>query len=172
MDICVFPDSTEATRGYARIGDLMFVCSLGRNNVKQIKREGDGATPRGVFQLRRVLYRADRLPVPATDLPVSVIQRSDGWCDAPDDVHYNQLVQHPYQASAEKLWRDDSRYDIIVIVGYNDDPVVAGRGSAIFLHVAAEDFRPTEGCVAFERNDLLTLLNHCSTETKIDIREA
>ncbi len=171
MNICVCPDSINASRGHARLGDLTFVCSLGRGSVRQIKQEGDGATPLGVFRLRRVLYRADRVTVPITKLPVSVIHRSDGWCDAPDDLYYNQFVEHPYKASAERLWREDSRYDIILIVGYNDDPIIPGRGSAIFLHIAAENFTPTEGCVAFKRDDLLTILSHCSAETSIDIRQ-
>ncbi|MEQ8507938.1 MAG: L,D-transpeptidase family protein [Rhodospirillaceae bacterium] len=170
MDICVFPNSIDASQGHALFRDLRFDCSLGRSGVRQIKQEGDGATPLGIFRLRRVLYRADRVAVPITNLPVSVIHQSDGWCDAPDDVHYNQFVKHPFKASAERLWREDSRYDIIAVIGHNDDPIIPGLGSAIFLHIAAEDFSPTEGCVAFEQDDLLTILRHCSAETSIDIR--
>ncbi|WP_211488879.1 L,D-transpeptidase family protein, partial [Escherichia coli] len=80
------------------------------------------------------------------------------WCDAPDDPNYNRPVKHPYRASAEKMWREDHLYDLVVILGQNDDPVVPGAGSAIFFHLAKEletGFRPTEGCVALRLPDML-----------------
>jgi L,D-peptidoglycan transpeptidase YkuD (ErfK/YbiS/YcfS/YnhG family) len=122
------------------------------------KREGDGGSPVGVWPIRRVLYRPDRESPPVTGLPVSAIAPDDGWCDAPDDPNYNKPVKHPYPASAELLWREDHVYDLIVILGHNDDPVVPGAGSAIFLHCARANYRPTEGCVALARSDLRALL--------------
>jgi L,D-peptidoglycan transpeptidase YkuD (ErfK/YbiS/YcfS/YnhG family) len=117
--------------------------------------EGDGVTPRGRFGLREVFYRNDHMPAPRTRLPVNAIQRNDGWCDAPSDSNYNRLVKLPYPASAEQMWRDDHLYDLVVVIGYNDDPVVAGKGSAIFLHLAKQDYSSTQGCVALARQDLL-----------------
>ncbi len=124
------------------------------------KREGDGASPIGAWPLRRVLYRADRLSAPTTQLPVIALEPGMGWCDDPNDPNYNRPITHPYPASAEHLWREDEVYDVIVVLGHNDDPVVPGAGSAIFLHCARPDYTPTEGCIALQRDDLLALLAH------------
>lgn len=135
-------------------------CALGQGGVvaASAKVEGDGASPIGVWPIRRVLYRPDRGPPPPTALPRQAIAPDDGWCDAPDDPRYNQPVRHPYPASAEALWRDDHVYDIVVVLGHNDAPVVRGAGSAIFWHLAHPDYRPTAGCVAVARADMLAAL--------------
>ena len=91
-------------------------------------------------------------------MPLSGIAQDDGWCDAPGDPAYNRPVKLPYSASAERLWREDHLYDIIVVLGFNDDPVVAGKGSAIFLHLAKADYAPTAGCVALALDDMLAAL--------------
>ena len=142
-------------------------CVLGRSGIVVNKREGDGGTPAGVLPLRRVLYRSDRLAAPSTPLRVTAIGRNDGWCDDAEDSAYNQQVTLPHPASCEALWRDDHLYDVIVILGYNDDPVVAGRGSAIFLHVARADFGPTEGCIALALADLQQLLGSVAASAAI-----
>jgi len=144
-------------------------CALGRGGVSDDKHEGDGATPIGVFPLRRVLYRADRVEAPATRLPIASVTWMDGWCDDPLDPLYNQMVHLPCEARHENLWREDGVYDVIVVVGHNDEPVEPGRGSAIFMHVAASDYTPTEGCVAIARADLLALLGECSPETRLHV---
>jgi L,D-peptidoglycan transpeptidase YkuD (ErfK/YbiS/YcfS/YnhG family) len=117
--------------------------------------EGDGITPRGRFAVREIFYRADRIAAPHTELPLRRIERDDGWCDAPHDPNYNRLVKLPYPASAETMWREDHLYDLVAVLGYNDDPVVPGKGSAIFLHLAKPDYSPTQGCVALAYDDLL-----------------
>lgn len=137
-------------------------CALGRGGVRVEKREGDGATPTGCFALRRVLYRPERGAAPETVLPVSAIAPDDGWCDDPADPRYNRPVTLPYPASAERLWREDRLYDLLVVLGHNDDPPEPGAGSAIFLHVARPDYGPTEGCVALAPDDLRALLKACS----------
>jgi L,D-peptidoglycan transpeptidase YkuD (ErfK/YbiS/YcfS/YnhG family) len=144
--------------GWLHHGDLHYRCALGRGGIRAGKREGDGATPVGQFPLRRLLYRADRLDCPAGPLPTKQIQPGDGWCDDPGDDAYNQAVTLPHGASAETLWRDDHLYDVVVIMGHNDDPVVRGRGSAIFMHVSSPEYGPTEGCVALALPDLLAVL--------------
>lgn len=155
MDILVDPAGTLTwTTGRAR-------CALGKGGVSGDKREGDGATPVGCFEMKRVLYRADRGGTPETALPVRAIRPTDGWCDDPADSRYNLPVQLPYPARHERLWRDDGLYDIVVVLGHNDAPVVAGAGSAIFLHVARADYAPTEGCVAVAVADLRALLKAC-----------
>lgn len=135
-------------------------CVLGRGGViaADAKREGDGATPEGVWPIRRVLYRPDRENPPETGLPVTALTPNDGWCDAPADPAYNMPVRRPYPARAETLWRDDHVYDLIVVLGFNDNPVIPGAGSAIFWHLARADWTPTEGCIAVSRETMLAAL--------------
>jgi L,D-peptidoglycan transpeptidase YkuD (ErfK/YbiS/YcfS/YnhG family) len=133
-------------------------CALGRSGIRSDKREGDGATPAGEYALLRVLYRADRTSRPITVLPAGPIDPADGWCDAAGDPQYNRQVTLPYPASAESLWRPDGLYDLVVVTSHNADPVVPGKGSAIFVHVARPGYGPTEGCVAFEPSDLTSIL--------------
>jgi L,D-peptidoglycan transpeptidase YkuD (ErfK/YbiS/YcfS/YnhG family) len=148
-------------------GSRRFRCAIGRGGRRRDKREGDGATPVGSWPMRRLLYRADRLAAPQTGLIIAAIGTTDGWCDAPQDPNYNRPVLLPYPASAEALWREDGVYDLIVPLGYNDAPVVAGAGSAIFLHVARPDFSPTEGCVALALADLLTVLREADGGSQV-----
>ncbi len=144
-------------------------CAIGRGGIVTDKKEGDGGTPVGVLPLRRVFYRPDRLDRPETGLAVQALEPDDGWCDDPTDTAYNRLIKTPFAAGHEKLWRHDNIYDIIVSLGYNDDPVVAEKGSAIFLHVAKENYGSTAGCVALAEGDLLELLEECGKETVIEI---
>ncbi|MFN3401191.1 MAG: L,D-transpeptidase, partial [Ferrovibrio sp.] len=152
----------------------VFRCALGKGGVKPAgdKREGDGASPIGVWPPRRVWYRPDKGPPPETGLPVLAIRPGDGWCDAPGHPLYNRLVPLPFPASHERLWREDGVYDLIVELGYNDDPPEAGRGSAIFMHMARPDYSGTEGCVALALPDLLALLAVLRPTTQIDFRPA
>lgn len=142
-------------------------CALGRGGVKSHKTEGDGVTPAGCYPLRRVLYRADKIARPETTLPVQPIKATDGWCDDPTDPQYNKPVTLPYPARAEAMWRKDGLYDLVVILGHNDDPPVQGAGSAIFMHVARPDYGPTEGCVAIALSDLYALLKGCTMTDQI-----
>ena len=131
--------------------------------------EGDGITPRGVYPIREVFYRADRIAKPDTALPLRAIQKDDGWCDAPADPNYNRLVKLPYPASAEHMWRDDHLYDLVAVLGYNDDPVVPGKGSAIFLHLAKPDYAHTHGCVALNTDDALAALQQLRPGDSVQI---
>ena len=152
--------------------DIVLPCAIGRSGVSDAKQEGDGASPAGTWPLRRVLFRPDRIERPATNLPVSAISPDDGWCDDPADPRYNRLVRLPYGASAESLWRDDELYDVVVVLGHNDDPPRPGLGSAIFLHLATADYAPTAGCVAVHRPDMVRLLAQCGPGTKLEIAAA
>ncbi len=142
------------------LGARTLRCALGKGGITLAshKREGDGATPLGRYPLRRVLYRADRVERPVTDLPVREIREDDGWCDAPEDPAYNRPVRRPYAASHEELWREDGLYDLILVLGHNDDPPVPGLGSAIFLHCKRGDYEPTQGCVALDPDDVRDFL--------------
>jgi len=129
---------------------------LGRSGIVTNKREGDGGTPTGLLPLRRVLFRPDRLVAPTALVPVSALSPTDGWCDEPLHPLYNQAVTLPFDASHEALWREDRAYDVIGVLGWNDDPVVPHLGSAIFLHL--ETGGPTAGCIALSLEDLLEVL--------------
>lgn len=149
-------------------------CALGRGGVVEAgaKTEGDGASPLGRWPLRRVLYRADRLDAPETALPVRALRPDDGWCDAPDDNAYNRPVRLPYPASAEILMREDGLYDIIVVLAHNDSPPDPGSGSAIFFHLEKENYRPTLGCVAIAREDMLEVLRKARHGDALEILAA
>lgn len=148
-----------AGRWTATAGGQSWPCAIGRGGVSDDKREGDGATPVGRFPLRKLYYRPDKGLVPRCGLPLVPILPALGWCDAPLAAAYNRAVLLPWHASAERLWRADSLYDLIVPLGHNDRPAVAGRGSAIFLHVARPGLTGTEGCIALRKDDLLDLLS-------------
>ena len=156
--------------GTLQCGDQIYRCALGKGGFAEDKREGDGACPIGTFPLRWVLYRADRGEAPETSLPASTIDKDDGWCDDPGHASYNKPITFPFNASAEHLWRDDHLYDVIVVLGHNDDPAVPGAGSAIFMHVARPDYGPTEGCVALALEDLLAVLALCDETTELTIQ--
>lgn len=157
--------------GVFTLADKDVKAALGRTGVipAEAKQEGDGATPLGAYLLRRVLYRADRIAPPETILPLRALKADDGWCDAPEDAAYNLPVRRPYRASHEVLIRDDELYDIIVILGHNDDPPQPGRGSAIFLHCKRGDYEPTEGCVALAQADLREFLSRAQPGDRLVI---
>jgi L,D-peptidoglycan transpeptidase YkuD (ErfK/YbiS/YcfS/YnhG family) len=159
----------RATNGWAALGGMRFRCALGRAGISTDKVEGDGCTPAGRFPIRRLIYRPDRVREIACVFPTQPMSPSDGWCDAPDDAAYNRLVTRPYPARHETLWREDALYDLLMVIGHNDDPVVPGKGSAVFLHLAHPDYRPTEGCVAFARADFVQLLGAVDRSTAIVI---
>lgn len=151
-------------------GSRTIRCALGRTGIVDDKHEGDGGTPSGVLPVRRVLYRADRLAPLQTPIPITALEPNDGWCDDPADDAYNRYVKLPHPKSCESLWRSDHLYDVIVVLGHNDDPVVPGRGSAIFLHVAKPDYGPTEGCIALDLSDLIELLAAIDLDSAISVR--
>lgn len=162
----LFPLSRST--GLLRIDNRELRCVLGEAGINVHKQEGDSATPCGVLPLRRVLYRADRMKPPACNaLPREPIAPDDGWCDDPDDANYNRPVRLPYSGRHEALWRQDGLYDIIAVLGYNDSPVRRGFGSAIFLHVARADERPTKGCIAMSLPDLLWALDAGLTSIEV-----
>ena len=157
-------------RGWLLTGITAFPVALGRGGIKANKREGDGATPSGVFRLRRLWWRADRHPRPRTFLPVRRIRADDGWCEDPADRHYNRPVRVPKKSTADRLARQDKLYDFIIEIDHNTRPRVAGRGSAVFIHVARDAFAPTAGCVALTMPALRRLLARLSPRTRLVIR--
>jgi L,D-peptidoglycan transpeptidase YkuD (ErfK/YbiS/YcfS/YnhG family) len=165
MALVIHPDGRADWRGRT------LRCALGRAGIVAgaDKREGDGVTPAGCWQFRRLLYRADRMEPPATALPLARIWPEDGWCDDLSHPEYNRQITRPFTASHESLWRDDELYDLIVVLGHNDNPPEPDLGSAIFLHVASPDYAATEGCIALAREDLLEVTAGSSDDSVIEI---
>jgi L,D-peptidoglycan transpeptidase YkuD (ErfK/YbiS/YcfS/YnhG family) len=152
-----------------RAGSLVFPVALGRGGIRADKREGDGGTPRGVFYPVRLWWRADRMFRPRTLLPVRPIGRDDAWCEDPADRRYNHPVRRSASEPGDRLRRPDGLYDMIVEIDHNTRPRVAGRGSAVFIHVARPTFAPTAGCVALRAGDLRRVLARLTQKTRIEI---
>ena len=169
VEAVVLPEG-DGRSGQFLLDRFRLRCALGHGGVRPAaeKQEGDGATPAARLPLRRILYRADRLPAPRAAVPVEPLAPADGWCDDPADRAYNLPVALPHPARHEALWRADAVYDVIGVLGWNDAPPVRGRGSAIFLHLARPGLPPTEGCIALALPDLLAVLG--AGLTAIDIR--
>ena len=159
----------QRSRGWLLAGPLALPVALGRGGIRANKREGDGGTPRGIFRLRRLWWRADRAPRPRTLLPVRRIRGDDGWCEDPRDRHYNQPVRLKPDHPGDRLKRADHLYDLIVELDHNTRPRIAGRGSAVFVHVARPGFAPTAGCVALTAPALRRLIARASPRTRIVI---
>jgi L,D-peptidoglycan transpeptidase YkuD (ErfK/YbiS/YcfS/YnhG family) len=163
-----------------------YPCSLGKNGIRADKKEGDGATPVGSFPIRKIFYRSDKL----SSQDISIIKKmeergflvqalspKDGWVDDPTSIYYNQYINtsHADLPSHEDLWREDTIYDIIVVLGYNDKPILAGKGSAIFMHIARPNpsggFGPTLGCIALAKQDLISILNDLQVGDHVQVSE-
>jgi len=147
-------------------------CALGKGGVvsPDDKREGDGATPAALLPMRALWLREDRMARPSVALPIHPITEQIGWCEKPEFPDYNRPVTLPHPGcTEERLWREDHLYDAIVELGWNDDPVVPGKGSAIFMHLAREGYKPTAGCVALAREDLVQVLDGIGPQTMLHI---
>ncbi|HEX3885609.1 MAG TPA: L,D-transpeptidase family protein [Stellaceae bacterium] len=171
--MATLPVSSPTSLAYAG-GELTWPggtarAACGKGGVRADKREGDGASPAGVFPLVSAFYRPDRVSRPQSGLPLTALTPDMGWLDDPADPKYNRLVTLPYAASHEELWRADAIYDLIVVIGYNAAPVVPGAGSAIFLHVARPDYSPTAGCIAVAKPVLVSLLGLLGAGSTITI---
>lgn len=151
------------------IGEISYRCAYGKNGFSAQKREGDGATPSGRFPLRYGYIRTDKVITPATGLPLRQTTSELGWCDDPNHKLYNRPVNLPFDASHEKLYREDDVYDVVIVLGYNDNPPVAPLGSAIFFHIARPDYSGTEGCIAVSLPDMLDILPQLTDDDWMEI---
>ena len=147
------------------------MAAAGRAGVRANKTEGDGATPSGSYPLVFGLYRRDRIEPPPSRLAMRPLAPNDAWVDDPADAKYNRLVTLPYPARTEQMWRDDGIYDLVIVIGYNTEPVVPGAGSAIFLHIARANFSATEGCIAVKKEVLVGLTALLGPGSTITIRD-
>jgi L,D-peptidoglycan transpeptidase YkuD (ErfK/YbiS/YcfS/YnhG family) len=159
----------NSRQGWLTADGMTIPVALGRGGILANKREGDGGTPKGSFFPRKLWWRADRHRRPRTHLPVHVIRPEDAWCEDPNDRHYNQPVRLTRDQPGDRLTRKDHLYDFIVEIDHNTRPRIAGRGSAVFLHLARENFSPTAGCVSMTRSAMLRVLRRLGPKTRIVI---
>ena len=159
----------DPRRGWLTADRQAIPVALGRGGIRANKREGDGGTPRGTFRPRQLWWRADRHPRPCTFLPIRAIRRQDAWCEDPASRHYNQPVRLERESGGDRLTRHDHLYDFIVEIDHNSSPRIAGRGSAVFLHLARDNLAPTAGCVSMTKSAMLRLLRRLAPETRIVI---
>lgn len=159
----------NASRGWLAAGGQTIPVALGRGGIIANKREGDGGTPKGTFRPRQLWWRADRNTRPLTFLPIRAIRPEDAWCEDPSSRHYNQPIKLGRDQTGDRLKRDDHLYDFIVELDHNTSPRIAGFGSAVFLHLARENFSPTAGCVSMTKSAMLRLLRRLGPQTKIVI---
>jgi len=167
--IRIRPAAGDPRRGWLVMGGQAMAVALGRGGIRANKREGDGGTPRGVFRPRQLWWRADRHPRPRTFLPVRAIAPEDAWCEEPRSRHYNQPIRLGRARDGDRLKRTDHLYDFIVEIDHNRSPRIRGRGSAVFLHLARENFGPTAGCVSMTKSAMLHLLRRLGPDTSIVI---
>ena len=144
-------------------------CAIGKRGIGYKKKEGDLITPKGIYRVKYILYRKDRVKKIQTKIKKIIIKKNMGWCDDSLSVHYNKLIKLPSAFSYEKLYRKEKIYDIIIVLNYNMRPVIKNKGSAIFIHIAKKNYKKTDGCIALKRLDLLNVIKKLKINTKIKI---
>ena len=149
--------------------DYRIKCSIGKRGIKKKRTEGDKSTPKGIFKIKYLLYRKDRLSDIKTKLKKYSIKKNMGWCDDVNSKKYNKLIILPSNLKHEKLYIKDHIYDLVIVINYNMNPIVKNKGSAIFLHIAKKNYSPTKGCVAISKKDMRILLKNLGKKNKIII---
>ena len=150
-------------------GNYKAKCAIGKRGISIKKKEGDLITPKGTFKIREIFYRKDRVQNLKTRLKKTAIRKNMGWCDDPKSKKYNKLIYFPFKYSAEKLYRRENIYDIILVLNFNMNPVKKNKGSAIFIHVAKKSFQPTQGCIALNKFELIKLVKSIKINTVVKI---
>ena len=150
------------------LDDFIFKCSIGKNGIKSKKKEGDKTTPRGLFSIVRLYYRADREKKPLTKIPTKIITKKMGWCDDSESKYYNKEIKINKKIKYEKLFRKDNSYNYFIVIDYNIIKTKPFKGSAIFLHLT-DNYKKTQGCIALKKKDFLILIKLINKKTKIKI---
>jgi len=156
-------------RGYLKYKNFKYRCALGKGGVNKKIKEGDGITPKGVFKITKIYYRADKNKIIKTNIKKIKITKNMGWCDDPISRFYNRQIKLPSKYSHEKLYRNDDLYDLIAVLNYNTNPIIKNKGSAIFMHIAKNSYKKTEGCIALKKKHLINILGQIKKNTKIKI---
>ena len=154
---------------FLKYKDHKFRCSIGKSGFNWSKKENDLTTPMGIFKLGSLYFRKDRIKSIKSKLRKKIIKKNMGWCNDSRSKKYNREINFPFKYSAEKLFRKDKFYDIFINIKYNQNPVRKGKGSAIFLHLTNKKYKPTKGCIAVLKKDLLKIIPLIDKKTKISI---
>ena len=144
-------------------------CSVGKRGIGNKKKEGDLVTPKGLYKIKYVLYRKDRIKKVKSKIKKIIIKKNMGWCDDPRSKAYNKIVKLPSTFNYEKLYRKNNIYDIILVLNYNMSPIIKNKGSAIFIHISKKNYRKTEGCIGLKKVHLLKILEKINKNTKVKI---
>jgi len=155
--------------GYLKYKKFKYRCALGKAGVNKKIKEGDNVTPKGVFKITKIYYRADKIKSIKTNIKKIKIRKNMGWCDDPVSRFYNQQIKLPSKYSHEKLYRNDDLYDLIAVLNYNTNPIIKNKGSAIFMHITKNSYKKTEGCIALKKENLINILVQIKKNTKIKI---
>jgi L,D-peptidoglycan transpeptidase YkuD (ErfK/YbiS/YcfS/YnhG family) len=155
--------------GYLKYKNLKFRCALGKGGVKKKTMEGDNITPKGIFKIIKIYYRPDKIKKIKTLIKKIKIKKNMGWCDDPSSRLYNKLINLPTKYTHEKLYRNDSLYDLIVVLSYNTNPIIKNKGSAIFMHIGKNSYKKTKGCIALKKEHLIEIISKIKKNTKIKI---
>ena len=155
---------------YLKYKDLKFKCAIGKAGIRKKKKEGDNITPKGIYKIVKIYYRDDRIKKISSKFKLIKITKKMGLCDDPKSKKYNQLIKLPKKYSHEKLYKKNNTYDLLLVLDYNMKPIVKNKGSAIFIHVAKRNYKPTAGCIALKKKDLLKLTKIIKLSTKILIK--
>ena len=155
---------------YLKYKDLKFKCALGKAGIRKKKKEGDNITPKGIYKIIKIYYRDDRIKKISSKFRLIKITKNMGWCDDPKSKKYNQLIKLPNKYSHEKLYKKNNTYDLLLVLDYNMKPIVKNKGISIFIHVAKRNYKPTAGCIALKKKDLLKLSKIIKLSTKILIK--
>tara|TARA_B100001059_G_scaffold230399_1_gene264542 strand:- start:622 stop:1116 length:495 start_codon:yes stop_codon:yes gene_type:complete len=154
--------------GTLKFNNKYYNCAIGANGIKEDKKEGDSATPSGVFSFGSIFYRKDRIPFINSSIKSIPIEKNMFWSDNPESKYYNKLIDFNDKTS-EVLYKEDNTYDIFLVVNYNTEPILKNKGSAIFMHITKGNYEPTKGCIALKKNCLLNILKSLSPKDKIKI---
>ena len=144
-------------------------CCIGKSGISSMKKEGDLSTPKGIFKLGSLYYRKDRINTHKCKIKKRILLKKMGWCNDSKSKNYNKEIKFPFKYKAERLYRKDGIYDLLINIKYNFRPVIKKKGSAIFLHLSDDRYKPTEGCVAITKKDFLKILPLITKDTKISI---
>ena len=154
---------------FISFGNYKAKCAIGKRGISIKKKEGDLITPKGTFKIKEIFYRKDRVKSLISRLKKTVIRKNMGWCDDPKSNNYNKLIYYPFKYSAEKLYRRENIYDILLVLNFNMNPIRKNKGSAIFIHVAKKNLQPTQGCIALNKSELIKLVKSIKINTIVKI---
>ena len=155
--------------GYLKYKNFKFRCSLGKAGIGKKKIEGDNITPKGTFKIIKIYYRSDRIKKIKSKFKLIKIKKNIAWCDDPQSRNYNQLIKLPSKYSYENLFKKNNIYDLILVLNFNINPIIKNRGSAVFIHVAKRNYKPTAGCIALKKDHLIKLVNNLKKNVVVKI---